>query len=96
MEKSAIINVRRERTMDKRDFPKLGNTEASNNNIRGGSLLCTRGFLRRMCVKAGLVAAMCVGMSYVINAADGMINGNNYDDSSAGNNRNKRNNNGRK
>lgn len=80
--------------MDKRDYPNMGKTEANNNHIKGGSILFTRGFLRRMCGKTGLITAMVVGLSYVINAADGMINGENFDGSSGGNNNKNRSNNG--
>lgn len=80
--------------IDKRDYPKVGKAEADNNRVRGGSLNCTRGYLRRLCAKTFLISALTVGISYVFNAADGMINGDNYDNSSDSNNNKNRNNNG--
>lgn len=81
--------------IDKRDYPKVGKTEADNSRIKGGSMNCTRGYLRRLCAKTFLISALTVGISYVFNAADGMINGDNYDNSSD-NNKNKNNNGNRR
>lgn len=76
--------------MDKRDFPNLGKTSAGNDGIRGGYINNTRGFLRRNSSRLLLVAAFGLGIQYVINAVDGLLNGEGFDGNSNNNKKQKR------
>lgn len=82
--------------MNMSDYPSLSKTQpfggkGNDDRSAGGSLIFTRGSLRRVSKRAFTVAAAFAGALYIFNAIDSLINGDDIKGSSSNNNNNKRN-----